>query len=148
MAQLHVEAEGVARAAPEAVWELVANAGSYQRWGPWTASGYQGPAGPAAGGAGVIRWMRYGRTTTVEKVLEAEPARRLVYTVVKGIPVRNYRAEVTLRPEGEGTHVRWTASWDRTLPGQIVHRKLRTIYPDILARLIAAAEHSARPART
>ena len=71
-----------------------------------------------------------------------------MYTVVKGIPVRNYRAEVTLRPEGEGTRVRWTASWDRTLPGQIAHRKFRAIYPDILARLIAAAEHRARPART
>ena len=69
MAQLHVEAEGVAQAAPKTVWELVANANSYQEWGPWNASGYQGPAGQAADGAGVIRWMRYGRTTTVEKVL-------------------------------------------------------------------------------
>ena len=145
MAQLHVEAEGVAQAAPEAVWQLVANADSYQQWGPWNASGYQGRA---ADGAGVIRWMRYGRTTTVEKVLEAEPARRLVYTVVKGIPVRNYRAEVTLRPEGDGTHIRWTASWDRTLPGRIVHRKLRTMYPDIVGRLIAAAEHGVQPVQT
>ena len=148
MAQLRVEAEGVAQAAPEAVWELVANANRYQQWGPWNASGYQGPAGQAARGAGVIRWMRYGRTTTVEKVLEAEPARRLVYTVVKGIPVRNYRAEVTLRPEGEGTRIRWSASWDRTLPGRIVHRKLRTMYPDIVGRLIAAAEHGVQPVQT
>jgi hypothetical protein len=32
MAQLHVEADGVAQAAPEVVWELVANANSYSRW--------------------------------------------------------------------------------------------------------------------
>ena len=145
MALLLVEAEGVAQAAPEAVWQLVANADSYQQWGPWNASGYQGRA---ADGAGVIRWMRYGRTTTVEKVLESEPARRLVYTVVKGIPVRNYRAEVTLRPEGEGTYIRWSASWDRTVPGRIVHRRLRAVYPDIVGRLIAAAEHGVRPAQT
>jgi hypothetical protein len=92
--------------------------------------------------------MRYGRTTTVEKVLESEPARRLVYTVVKGIPVRNYRAEVTLRPEGEGTYIRWSASWDRTFPGRIVHRKFRTIYPDVVGRLIAAAEHRVQSAQT
>ena len=145
MAQLHVEAEGEAQTAPEAVRQLVANADSYQQWGPWNASGYQGRA---ADGAGVIRWMRYGRTTTVEKVLESEPARRLVYTVVKGIPVRNYRAEVTLRPEGEGTYIRWSASWDRTVPGRIVHRRLRAVYPDIVGRLIAAAEHGVRPAQT
>ena len=147
MAQLRVEAEGVAQAAPEAVWELVANANRYQQWGPWNASGYQDLAGQAADAAGVIRWMRYGRTTTVEKVLESERARRLVYTVVKGIPVRNYRAEVTLSPVGEGTHIRWAASWDRTLPGRVVHRTLRTLYPDIVGRLVAAAERNALPAQ-
>jgi len=145
MAQLHVEAEGVTRAAPEAVWELVANADRYHQWGPWSASGYQSPD-DHADRPGVIRWMRYGRTTTVEKVLEAEKGRQLMYTVVKGIPVRNYRAEVTLSPVGEGTHIRWTASWDRTLPGRIVHSRLRAIYPDVVRRLIAAAERSTLPA--
>ena len=147
MNQLRVEAEGVARAAPEVVWELVANAGRYSEWGPWSASGYENLGAQAPDGAGVIRWMRYGRTTTVEKVLESERARRLVYTVVKGIPVRNYRAEVTLSPQGEGTHIRWAASWDRTLPGRIVHRRLRTFYPGAVGRLISAAERSGLPAK-
>ena len=147
MARLHVEAEGVAQAAPEALWELVANADRYSEWGPWSASGYENLGGQAPDGAGVIRWMRYGRTTTVEKVLESERARRLVYTVVRGIPVRNYRAEVTLSPVGEGTHIRWAASWDRTLPGRVVHRTLRTLYPDIVGRLVAAAERNALPAQ-
>ena len=71
-----------------------------------------------------------------------------MYTVVKGIPVRNYRAEVTLSPEGEGTHIRWSASWDRTLPGRIVHRRLRSIYPDVVGRLIAAAERRVLPTQT
>ena len=147
MTQLRVEAEGVARAAPEVVWELVANADSYSEWGPLNASGYENPGTQAQDGAGVIRWMRYGRTTTVEKVLASERARRLVYTVVKGIPVRNYRAEVTLSREGDGTHIRWAACWDRTLPGRIVHRRLRAIYPDVVSRLIAAAERDALPAQ-
>jgi uncharacterized protein YndB with AHSA1/START domain len=145
MAQLHVEAEGVAQAPPRVVWELVANADGYSRWGPWSASGYDSPGD--RDGVGAIRWFRYGRATTVEKVLESVPGQRLVYTVVKGIPVRNYRAEVTLTPEGEGTHVRWQASWDRTLGGRIVHRRLRSIYPDIVARVIAAADRTVRPAQ-
>jgi uncharacterized protein YndB with AHSA1/START domain len=146
MAQLHVEAEGVARAAPDVVWELAANADRYPQWGPWGASGYHSPGD--RDGVGAIRWFRYGRTTTVERVLESEPGRRLVYTVVKGIPVRNYRAEVTLRPEGQGTHIRWSAGWDRTLGGRIVHRRLRTLYPGIVRDLIAAADSTLRPART
>ena len=147
MTQVHVEAEGMAQAAPEAVWELVANAGTYSEWGPWSASGYQNP-GDHADGPGVIRWMRYGHTTTVERVLDAEKGRRLAYTVVKGIPVRNYRAEVTLTPEGAGTHIRWSASWDRTLPGRIVHRRLRSVYPEVVGRLISAAERRVQPTQT
>jgi len=149
MTQLHVEAEGVARAAPPVVWELVANADSYCQWGPWSASGYRSPGDQ--NGVGAIRWFRYGRTTTVERVLESEPPRRLVYTVVQGIPVRNYRAEVTLTPEGQGTRIRWSASWDRTLGGRIVHSRLRSMYPDIVSRVIAAADRAAAapgPART
>ena len=144
MTQLHVEAEGVARAAPPVVWELVANAGRYPEWGPWSAGGYHSPGD--RDGVGAIRWFRYGRTTTVEQVLESEPGRRLVYTVVKGIPVRNYRAEVTLTPEGQGTHIRWSASWDRTLGGRMVHRRLRSMYPDIVSRVIAAADRAAAAA--
>src|SRR5215831_20357010 len=83
MAQLHVEAEGVAQAAPEVVWELVANADSYSQWGPWSASGYENLGTQARDGAGVTRWMRYRRTTTVEKVLVLQRGQRLVYTVVK-----------------------------------------------------------------
>src|SRR5262245_38517621 len=125
----------------------MARADRYSEWGPWTASGYENLGAQAPDGAGVIRWMRYGRTTTVEKVLESERARRLVYTVVKGIPVRNYRAEVTLSPAGHGTRIRRAASWDRTVPGRIVHSQPRTIYPDVVRRLIAAAERSTLPAQ-
>jgi len=139
MTQLQVAADAVAGAAPEVVWALVADADSYCRWGPWSASGYQSPGDEAPGGAGAIRWMRYGRTTTVEEVLEVEEGRRLAYTVVRGIPVRNYRAEVTLSPAGAGTRIRWVASWDRTLGGRIVHRRLRFLYPEVVARLAAAA---------
>jgi hypothetical protein len=34
------------------------------------------------------------------------------YTVLRGIPVRNYRAEVTLTPTATGTHIEWVAQWN------------------------------------
>jgi hypothetical protein len=73
-------------------------------------------------------------------VLETDKGRRLTYTVVKGIPVRNYRAEVTLSPQGDGTHIRWSACWDRTLPGRVVHHTLRSLYPRVVSLLVAAAD--------
>lgn len=50
MARLHAGAEGVARSAPQVVRELADDGSSYRVWGPWSASGYQGPGDQAAGG--------------------------------------------------------------------------------------------------
>jgi hypothetical protein len=75
-------------------------------------------------------------------ILEADEPRRLVYTVVRGIPVRNYRAEVTLTPMApKGTSVRWTATWDGTFMGWTVHRRLQQVYQQVMVALIAAADH-------
>ena len=146
MRQLRVEAEGVTGADPEVVWSLVADANSYPSWGPWTDAGYQ-PAAEGPSGKGSVQWFRYGRrTTTVEEILEADEPRRLVYTVVHGIPVRNYRAEVTLTPTiPKGTSVRWTATWDGTFMGRMVHRRLQRVYRQVITALIAAADDHDSP---
>jgi hypothetical protein len=138
--QLHVEAERKANATPQAVWSLVSDASSYCRWGIWSESGWvaSGPASP--GTPGSLRQMRYRRTRIVEQVLEVDEGARMTYAVVRGIPVRNYKGEVTLTGAGGGTDVRWVADWDDTFLGRIVHRKLSVLYPEIMRRLVAAAE--------
>jgi uncharacterized protein YndB with AHSA1/START domain len=141
MSQLSAEAEGTTRAGAETVWSLVADANTYAGWGPWNDGGYRPPsAGPSRPGS--VQWFRYGRrTTSVEKILEVEEYRRIVYTVVSGLPVRNYRAEVTLTPTPSGgTSIRWTATWDGTILGQAVRRKLRHVYREVVAALVAAAD--------
>ena len=121
----------------------------YPEWGPWSAGGYQRPGDTSPRGPGAVQWLRSSHraylryATTIEKILEAEEGRRLAYTVIGGIPVRNYRAEVTLTPAADGTHVRWAATWDATLSGRIVLRSLRKVYPQIVADLAAAAEKQA-----
>jgi uncharacterized protein YndB with AHSA1/START domain len=147
MDRLHVEAERITRAAPEAVWALVSDATRYPQWGPWSAAGYQRPGDTSPRGAGAVQWLRSSRRAylrypvSIEKILEAEEGRRLAYTVIGGIPVRDYHAEVTLTPTADGTRVRWAASWDATLAGRIVRRALRTLYPQIVADLVTAAEN-------
>jgi hypothetical protein len=138
--RLTVEAQAETTANPHTVWALVKDANTYSDWGPWCASGDKNPGARPSGDVGTVRWLGYQRTTTVELVTEVEPGRRMAYTVLRGIPVRNYRADVTLTPTDTGTHIEWRAEWDRTLAGRIVHRKLRTLYPVIVACLAAAAE--------
>jgi hypothetical protein len=89
---------------------------------------------------GAVQWFQYGRTRSVEQILEVDEGRRLTYTVIGGIPVRHYRAEIILTPTASGTDIHWSATWDKTLIGRIVQRKLRTFYPEIVTSLAAAAE--------
>ena len=90
----------------------------------------------------VQRYM--GRhVTSVEKILEFEEDRHLAYTVIGGIPVRNYRADVTLNRSAEGTHIRWAADWDNTVLGRMAWRGLRTFFPEMMTGRVAAAERDA-----
>ncbi len=146
MSRLQVEAEETTRAAPDLVWALVADATRYSEWGPWDESGYERPGDSSEHGVGAVRRIRYRRTTTLERVVEVEEGRRLAYTVVKGIPVRNYRAEVVLTPTAGGTRVRWSAAWDGTLLGRVVHSRLRAFFPGVVSDLAAAADRQASAA--
>jgi uncharacterized protein YndB with AHSA1/START domain len=140
MSRLHVEAEGTARVAPDAVWALLSDARSYCRWGPWDEAGYEGGGEGPTDGVGAVRRLRFGRTTLLERIEEVDPQRRMVYRVVKGMPVRNYVAQVSLTPTSEGTNVHWSADWDRTVAGRLVQLKLRTLFPEVVRDLISAAE--------
>jgi uncharacterized protein YndB with AHSA1/START domain len=148
MAQLHVEAEATTKASPERVWALVSDVTKYPSWGPWSDGHYKnaGVDSPRVGAVQVLRSAQrsIGRhSTSVEKILEFEEGRHLAYTVIGGIPVRNYRADVTLTPSAGGTHIRWVADWDNTLLGRMAWRGLRTFYPEMMAGLVAAAERDA-----
>ena len=146
MGQLHVEAEATTRATPEAVWKLVSDVERYPEWGPWSAAGYRRAGDTSPRGPGAVQWLRSSQraylrhVTSIERILEVEEGRHLAYTVIGGIPVRNYRADVTLTPVADGTRIRWEATWDNTLMGRIVHRGLREFYPQMMPGLVAAAE--------
>ncbi|HME66046.1 MAG TPA: SRPBCC family protein [Streptosporangiaceae bacterium] len=146
MAQLHVEAEATAKASPGTVWALVSDATKYPSWGPWIDGHYEKAGEKDAPGVGAVQVLRSAQRymgrhiTSVEKILEVDEDRHLAYTVIRGMPVRNYRGEVTLTPSEDGTHIRWTADWENTMPGRMAWRGLRTFFPEMMTGLVAAAE--------
>jgi uncharacterized protein YndB with AHSA1/START domain len=153
VSRLHVEAEKFIGATPEAVWALVSDARRYPEWGPWREGRYQRAGNESETGQGAVQVLIsarrvYGRRgVSVERIAVAEPPRQLVYEVIGGLPVRNYRGQVVLTPVPGGTHVHWQGDWDDTLGGRIVRRTLREFYPEMLAGLAAAAERSAPSVR-
>jgi uncharacterized protein YndB with AHSA1/START domain len=99
-------------APPERVWALLADARSWPRWAPFDDAMVE-----EGEGAGELRRFQAGRRTTRERVTTFEPPRRLGYELVSGIPIRDYRAEVTLTPADGGTEIRWRSSFRAKLPG-------------------------------
>jgi uncharacterized protein YndB with AHSA1/START domain len=138
--QLAVEARGETKAPASLVWGLVGDATKYAEWGPWSASGYEPPNVDDSSGAGTMRWMKLGRRRTVEKILEVEENRRMVYAVLQGIPVHNYRAEIVLSGIGGGTGVEWSATWDKTLLGRAIHRRIQRFYLEMVRALVIDAD--------
>jgi len=130
-------------AAPDAVWALLDDVGSWSTWGAWEVSELVAPPGPD--GLGAVRRLQSGRTTAVERVVASEPPRLLRYELISGLPVRDYRASVEVVAEQDGgATITWSASFRGSLPfvGGAVRRRLDAFFADAVERLARAAESS------
>jgi hypothetical protein len=101
----------------DAVWPLLAEARRWKEWTFLTRSELERQGSPEPEGVGAIRrFSRYGMGSR-EEVLTWDPPSHLAYAILSGFPVRNYRADVTLEPDGEGTRILWSATFDKRFPG-------------------------------
>jgi uncharacterized protein YndB with AHSA1/START domain len=84
-------------------------------WPAWSGHDAFQPVRPGAAGpydVGSVGRLRSGRRVMREQIVEVVPDRRIGYTLLAGLPLRGYRADFDLTPMGEGTEVRWQASFD------------------------------------
>jgi uncharacterized protein YndB with AHSA1/START domain len=110
---LEIDVEARSAAPPEAVWALLADVRTWPEWAPFDSAQVE-----SGQGVGEVRWMRSGRVNSRERVVALEPPHRFVYEFLSGLPIRHYRAEVTLdaAPEG-GTTIRWHSTFRAKVPG-------------------------------
>jgi uncharacterized protein YndB with AHSA1/START domain len=131
-------------APPEHVFELLADATSWPLWaGPVITHGsWERDGDPAPGGVGAIRklgrWPMFGR----EQVVAFDPPSHHAYTMLSGNPVRNYYAVVSLEPDGAGTLIAWSATFEPRIPGtgRLLERFYRSLIGSFARRLAAYAE--------
>jgi uncharacterized protein YndB with AHSA1/START domain len=104
----------------EVVFEVLADA---TRWHEWAGvsvgvSQWEREGDPAPGGVGAVRklgrWPMFGR----EEITEYDPPHHLGYTILSGLPVRGYHADIDLLPGHDGgTTIRWSGAFEPALPG-------------------------------
>jgi hypothetical protein len=112
-----VAATARAEAPVAAVWPLVGEAHRWKDWSFVTRSGLERSGRPAPDGVGAVRRFSRMGIGSREEVLAWDPPRHLAYTVLAGFPVRNHRSDVLLTPEGNGTLISWSATFDEMVPG-------------------------------
>jgi hypothetical protein len=140
-----IDATARSRAPREAVWELLADARSWSEWGAWQTSELEREGSPPPGGVGAIKRMIRRPVTTREEVTVFEPPSALGYTLLSGLPLRDYQGRVTLTDSPEGTEIRWRTEFDAKIPGTggLLRRQLGGFIADTAQCLARAAEQRA-----
>jgi hypothetical protein len=110
-----VEATVRASAPRQAVWDLLADLRSWQEWGDWQVTEIEREGNPPPNGVGALRRMVRRPLSMKEQVEIYEPPSRFGYTMVSGLPLRNYHAIVTLTEagaDGACTNIHWESRFD------------------------------------
>lgn len=124
-------------ATPDEIWRLLGTAGYWPTWAPVRSASLERHGASSPEGVGALRAFRTPLGATRDEVVAYEPARRLGYVLVSGLPVRDYRSDVLLSPDGDGgTTVTWSASYRSTF---LWHLLVRSIIRTFARRLAAAA---------
>jgi uncharacterized protein YndB with AHSA1/START domain len=142
MRRRHIEVTQRSAAAPAALFALLVDGETWPRWSPIEAFELERRGDPPPEGVGAIRVFRRGRTTGRDEIVEVVPDRRLGYRSLSGLPVRDYRAQVDLAPDGDGTAIRWEASFAPKVAGtgRLLERGLKRFLERCARGL---AEHAA-----
>jgi uncharacterized protein YndB with AHSA1/START domain len=104
-------------APPATVYALLADGASWPAWSPIDSFELEREGADAPEGVGAVRVFRNGRVEGRDTIVELVADRRLAYTNMSRLPVKDYRASVDLEPDGSGTRIRWQASFTPTVPG-------------------------------
>ncbi len=135
------EATVTTAAAPDAVWAILADARSWDGWGPWTSAELEREGDPAPDGVGAIRVFTKKPIVSREEVMVFEPPSRLEYRLLSGLPVRDYHAVVRVTPSGTGSEVHWRSEFDSRVPGMGAF--MGRVIPSVATALAAEADRRA-----
>jgi Polyketide cyclase / dehydrase and lipid transport len=135
-------------ASKEQIFGLVSDATTWSRWaGPmimhssWAAQG-----DPAPGGVGAIRKLGSKWVATREQITEYDAPHYLAYILLGRLPIRGYRAIVSLDADGDGTRITWAGAFETVVPGtgRLFAWVLKHMVGDMARRLARYADaHSA-----
>jgi hypothetical protein len=107
----------------EAVFDLLADHASYDRFRPIHASELVREGDPPPNGVGALRRIKVRPLVFDEEITAYERPTRLDYLIVKlNVPFEHHGGTIRLSREGDATHVDWRSSF--TVPIPVVGRAI------------------------
>ena len=150
MAQQVIDRTATTTADPPSVYALLADGSTWPQWSPLGSFELIEPGDGVPEGLGAVRLFTTGRVKSRERVVERTPGEVFSYVLEAGLPLRDYKAVVTLTPTEAGTSIRWRSTFQAKVPGTgwIYRRQLgkfigRTV--DGLAATTAARARRTEP---
>lgn len=104
------------RASPERVWSALTD---HEGMSKWTGADVKVVARGDESGVGTVRRIKMGGLRIDEEVVYADAPRRLVYRIVRGLPVSFHRGEILVEPHGDKTEVTWKILLRSGVPGLV-----------------------------
>jgi Polyketide cyclase / dehydrase and lipid transport len=140
MNRVQLDVTGQTTASPSIVYELAKDSSGYPRWSRIGSFEHVRSGRDEPYGVGSVRIFRTWPLKIVEEVVDLVPERRVSYIVHRGLPFRDYRAdiELTLSADG-GTGIRWHCSFYPKVAGTgflcraFMHRVLTQMMPALVA---------------
>jgi uncharacterized protein YndB with AHSA1/START domain len=117
MGEQTISARGRSAASPAAVYAALRDGTTWPEWTTIDSFELERPGQGEPEGLGAIRlWCTKGRKLR-EEIVELVPERRFSYTVLSGLAIKGYRADVDLTPTGGGCDIHWHSSFRAKVPG-------------------------------
>jgi uncharacterized protein YndB with AHSA1/START domain len=110
---------------PERLWDAITD---HEGMTKWAGAPVRIIARGDADGVGVVRRVRMGALAVDEEVIYADAPRRLVYRIVRGVPVSFHRGEMLVVPTDRGCRLTWKILLASDIPGfaRLTARTLET----------------------
>jgi len=117
VAQQVIDRTATTTAAAAAVYALLADGSTWPEWSPLGSFELVEAGDGTPEGLGAVRLFTTGRMKSRERVVECRPGEVFAYVLEAGLPLRDYRAVVTLTPTEGGTSIRWRSTFRAKVPG-------------------------------
>lgn len=126
----------------EAVWALLSRTETWKDWGWFTVAELEREGDVERDGVGAIKKLGLRAGGSREEIVAFDPPTHLAYELRSGLPVQDYRSDVTLTPTPDGgTSIEWRSTFTGR-PAWFWARFLRLMITDFARRLARAAAGS------